>query len=163
MKYIISIPFNIKLMKIVICGSIDFTSKIKEVADILSEQGHEVDIPLTSQRIINGELTLKKFLNEKNKNGYGVFRKNVMKKVKDDVIKHHYHKIKESDSIFVLNLEKKGVANYIGGNTFLEMGFAHVLNKAIYLYNDIPNLSYTDEITTMQPVILDGDLFKIKQ
>jgi len=42
------------------------------------------------------------------------------------------------------------------------MGFAHVLSKPIYLYNDIPNTSYTDELVAMQPVVLNGDLLKIQ-
>jgi len=150
-------------MKIVICGSIDFTPQIKEISDILSNQGHNIDIPFTSQRIINGELALKDFLNEKNKNDDSVFRKSALRKIKDDIIKRYYNKINESDAILVLNLEKKGIENYIGGNTFLEMGFAHVLDKTIYLYNNIPDLSYTDEINAMQPIILGGDLFKIKK
>ncbi len=149
-------------MKIVICGSIDFTLEIREIASALTKRGHEVDIPFTSQRIINGELTLKDFLNEKDKNGDGAFRESAMRKIKDDVIKRYYDKIKKSDVILVLNLKKKGIANYIGGNTFLEMGFAHVLNKKIYLYNNVPDLSYSDEINAMQPIILSGDLSKIK-
>jgi hypothetical protein len=36
------------------------------------------------------------------------------------------------------------------------------LGKPIYLYNDIPDMSYTDEIVAMQPVVLSGDLLKIK-
>jgi nucleoside 2-deoxyribosyltransferase len=144
-------------MKIVICGSIDFTPTIKEVSDVLVKHGHKVDIPFTSKRIINGELTLEDFKNEKQKNGDGAFRK-----IQDDVIKRYYNKINESDAILVLNLEKNGITNYIGGNTFLEMGFAHVLNKTIYLYNNIPDLSYTDELNAMLPIILDGDLLKIK-
>lgn len=140
-------------MKIVICGSIEFTPKIKEVADALTKHGHEIDVPLTSQRIISGELTLEEFKKEKRKNGDGAFRK-----IQDDVIKRYYDIIQASDAILVLNLEKNGAANYIGGNTFLEMGFAHVLNKPIYLYNDIPNASYTDEIIAMQPIALNGDL-----
>lgn len=144
-------------MKIVICGSIDFTPKIKEVADMLTERGHEVDIPLTSQRILNGELTMEEFKKEKQQNGDGAFRK-----IKDDVIKRYYDLIKVSDAILVLNFEKNGATNYIGGNTFLEMGFAHVLSKPIYLYNDIPDTSYTDELVAMQPVVLNGDLLKIQ-
>ncbi len=147
-------------MRIVICGSIDFTPKIKEVADILIRQGHTVDIPLTSQRIINGELTLQKFLEEKGKNTTST-SKNVIRKINDDVIKRYYLKIQASDAILVLNVEKKGIAHYIGGNVFLEMGFAHVLNKTIYLYNKIPQMAYTEEIVAMQPIILDGNLNQI--
>ena len=144
-------------MKIVICGSIEFTPKIKEIADWLTNEDHVVDIPLTSQRIINGELTLEKFKKEKQKNGDGSFRK-----IKDDVIRRYYEIIKECDAILVLNLEKNRIKNYIGGNTFLEMGFAHVLNKKIYLLNEIPNMPYTDEIKAMQPIVLKGNLDAIK-
>lgn len=145
-------------MKIVICGSIDFTPKIKEVADMLEGSGHEVVIPITSQRILNGELTMEEFKKEKQKSGDGAFRR----KIKDDVIKRYYKIIGESDALVVLNLEKNGVKNYIGGNTFLEMGFAYVLGKNIYLYNGIPDLSYKEEILAMQPVVISGDISKIK-
>ena len=56
-----------------------------------------------------------------------------------------------------------GIPNYIGGNTFLEMGFAHVLNKKVFLLNNIPAMPYDDEIKDMQPIVLNGDLLKIKQ
>jgi len=143
-------------MKIVICGSIYFTPKIKEVADKLKKMGYEVDIPLTSQKIIRGELTMEEFIAEKEKNGDGFVRK-----VKDDIIKRYFEIIGKSDAVLVLNLEKKGILNYIGGNTLIEMGFAHVLDKRIYLYNPIPEMSYTDEIKAMQPIVIDEDLSQI--
>ncbi len=148
-------------MKIVVCGSIEFTPKIKEAADNLAKRGHDVEIPLTSQRIIDGELTLDDFMREKEENGDNVFRKNIERKINDDVIRRYYNIIKEADAILVLNYEKKGVPGYIGGNTFLEIGFAHVLNKKIFLLNPIPEIGYKDEIIAMQPTVLDGDLSKI--
>lgn len=144
-------------MKIIICSSINFTPKIKEVSHELIKNGHEVNIPLTSQRIINGELTMEEFQKEKQQNGDGAFRK-----IKDDLIKRHYDLIKVSDAILVINLEKNNINNYIGGNTLIEMGFAYILNKPIYLYNDIPQISYTDELIAMKPIILNGDLSKIQ-
>jgi hypothetical protein len=143
-------------MKIVICGSIDATYEIKEIADNLEKLGHETEIPLTSQRILRGELTLDEFKKEKEKNGDGFVRK-----VKDDVIRRYYELIKKSDAVLIANYPKKGIDNYIGGNTFLEMGFAHVLNKKIFLLNPIPEVGYKDELLTMQPIIIDGDLSKI--
>ncbi|MFA5926519.1 MAG: hypothetical protein WC831_06400 [Parcubacteria group bacterium] len=143
-------------MKIAICASIEFTPKIKELADALTECGHEVEIPLTSQKILRGELTLENFLKEKKERGDGAFRK-----IKDDVIKRYFEIIKGIDALLVLNLEKKSVPGYIGGNTFLEMGFAHVLGKPIYLFGAIPEMIYTDEIKAMQPVVISGDLSKI--
>jgi hypothetical protein len=66
------------------------------------------------------------------------------------------------DAVIVLNIEKNGVPNYIGGNTFLEMGFAHVLNQKIFLYNPIPdNKLYKTEIEAMKPTIIHGDLSKV--
>ena len=62
----------------------------------------------------------------------------------------------------VVNVNKKGILNYIGGNSFLEMGFAHILNKPIFILNEIPEMIYTDEILAMQPVVLNGDLLKIQ-
>ena len=142
-------------MKVIICGSIHFTYKIKEIADKLQGFGHETEIPLTSAKIINNEMTLEEFKNEKEKNGDGSFRK-----IEDDVIKRYYNLIKESDAILVVNITKDAKENYIGGNTFLEIGFAHVLEKKIYLLNEIPEVGYKDEILATSPIILNND-FKI--
>lgn len=143
----------LKNMHIVICSSIDFTFTIGEVAQKLSELGHTVEIPLTSKKIIEGELTLGEYLAEKSDAGESAKRK-----IKDDVIKAYFNKISNADAILVLNLTKKGIPNYIGGNTFLEMGFAHVLNKHIFVYNDVPKLSYTDELLAFEPVVIHEDL-----
>ena len=126
---------------------------------MLLKQGHEVDIPLYSQKILNGEISLEEFLRIKQKDGDADFRK----KAKEDLIKRYFRIIKDSDAILVVNIDKKGIKNYIGGNTFLEMGFAHVLNKKVFLLNNIPDVSYRDEILAMQPIILNGDLSKITQ
>lgn len=80
-----------------------------------------------------------------------------------DLIRKHYEKIKEADAILILNYEKKGVRNYVGGNSFLEMGFAYILKKKIFLFNPIPKMEfYFEEIKAMEPIILNGDLSKIK-
>ncbi|MEK7094820.1 MAG: hypothetical protein AAB886_01805, partial [Patescibacteria group bacterium] len=68
------------------------------------------------------------------------------------------------DAVLALNLDRKGIPNYIGGNTFLELGFAHVLDKKIYLFNPVPDIHFYDtEIIAMRPVILNGDLARIGQ
>jgi hypothetical protein len=64
--------------------------------------------------------------------------------------------------VLIVNIDKAGIENYIGGNSFLELGFAHVLSKSVYLLNPVPVMLYTDEIKAMQPIILNGDLSKIK-
>lgn len=72
--------------------------------------------------------------------------------------------MKEGDAILVLNYDRKGIKNYIGGGTFAEMSLAYYLNKPIYFLNSIPKkLPYTTEIEAMEPIILNGDLEKIKK
>lgn len=145
-------------MKIVICASISFTHKIKEVADMLSADGYEVEIPWGSQKILNGDISFEHWQTVKEKEGDTSFRK----KAEEDLIKRYFRLIKDADAIFVLNIDKKGIKNYIGGNTFLEMGFAHILDKKIFLLNEIPECSYLDEIRAMNPIILNGNVKKIK-
>lgn len=142
-------------MKIAICASLDFTKEIKNIADKLTKKGHEVVIPQTSEMILEGEVSFEQIMKEKER---GEISKRA---IKQNSIRHHFEKVKEADAILVLNFEKKGIKDYIGGNTFLEMGFAHILDKKIFLLNEIPNMLYTDEIKVMQPMVLNGDLSRI--
>lgn len=81
----------------------------------------------------------------------------------NDYLRVHYRHILESDAILVVNLEKNGIHNYIGGNALIEMGQAYVNDKTIFLYNDIPTeVSYAAEIECMDPVCLHGDLKNIR-
>lgn len=143
-------------MKIAICASLDFTRQIKEAADQLANLGHEVIIPRTSEMILNGEVTLEQILKEKETGEISE------RAIKQDVIRGYFNKIKESEAILVLNLEKRDIKNYIGGNVFLEMGFAYILNKKIFLFNEIPDMPYKDEIRVMQPIVVNGNLTKIR-
>ena len=83
-------------------------------------------------------------------------------KIEHGLIRGYFKEIESADAVLIVNVEKKGIPSYIGGNSFLEMAFAHVLNKKIFLLNDIPDMIYTDEIEAMQPVALNGDFSKIE-
>lgn len=143
-------------MKIVICASIQFTPQIKEVAELLSSLGHEVTIPDGAERILKNEFSMSEFM-QKKKQGEGY-----KSKMKHDVIRYYFKRIQECDVILVLNLTKNKIKNYIGGNTFLEMGFAHVLDKKIFVYNPLPDMHCIDEMITFEPVVINGNLKKIK-
>lgn len=81
---------------------------------------------------------------------------------KGDAIRKHFRKIDESDAILVTNYEKKGIENYIGGNTFLEIGYAFGTGKKIFILNQLPTQSvFKEEILGMQPIVLAGDTSKI--
>lgn len=145
-------------MKIAICSSVAFTEKIKEVADELKKLGHETEIPYSAQKILDGEISLENFLKVKDKEGDLTFRN----KASEDLIKRYYRLIQNSDAILVINLDKNGVKNYIGGSVLMEMGFAHVLGKKIFLLNPAPEMSYRDEILAVNPVVINNDLKEIK-
>lgn len=77
---------------------------------------------------------------------------------KGNMLKHSSDVIEQNDAVLVLNFEKNGIKNYIGGATFLEMYDAFRLGKKIYLYNDIPTGMLADEIIGFAPIITGGDL-----
>lgn len=86
---------------------------------------------------------------------------------KAQMYKQSEETIKNMDAVLVLNFDKitdeKIEKNYIGGATFLEIYDAFRLNKKIYLYNDIPEGMLYDEIQGFAPIIINGDLSKIKE
>lgn len=137
------------IMKIVICGSLDFTKEINEVRNKLKESGHKhkVVIPRGSELILSNTITLQEIRIAGPKH-----------KQDGDVIRYYYKQIQNSDAILVLNYDKRGIKNYIGGNTFLEIGFAHVLGKKIFLTNPVPEIEYyKTEIEAINPIIIHGD------
>ena len=132
-------------MKITICGSLAFANEMLKLEKELKKLWHEVIIPADTNSFldwqindwwINPELARKWMLN-------------------------HYNNIKESDSILVCNLDKKGVKWYIGWATLIEMWVACHRNKKIFLLNDIPSeneIRYVQEIKLMQPIIINNQL-----
>lgn len=138
---------NLKIMKITICGSMSAAKKIMEVENRLKENGDEIILPESVELYAEGKLSARD--------------DEPAHKIANDLIRDHYNKIVSSDAILVVNENKNGIENYVGGNTFLEIGFAYILRKPIYLLNPIPEVSYKDEIIAMQPIILNGDFNEI--
>lgn len=138
-------------MKIVICGSMTASKEMVETGKKLKELGHEIVLPEFTHEYAAMD-TLDNMHTESSRN-----------KVEYDLIRSYFEKIKDSDAVLVANVVRKGIEGYIGGNSFLEMGFAFVLNKPIYLLHKIPELGYQDEIKAMTPIILNGDFSKIQK
>ena len=136
-------------MKIIICGSISAADEILKVKKELENKGHSVEIPEGVKRP-----------GIRAKTEAAVSEKAEIK-TKYDLIRGYYEKMKKYDAVLIVNPEKKGIKGYIGGNTLIEMAFAHVLNKKLYCLYPLPDMSYTSEMLAMQPVILNGDLNKI--
>ncbi|PIS40981.1 MAG: hypothetical protein COT26_00455 [Candidatus Kerfeldbacteria bacterium CG08_land_8_20_14_0_20_43_14] len=73
------------------------------------------------------------------------------------VHKTFYQAITKTNVLFVLNLKKKGIPNYIGPSVFAEIAFAIGLNLTfnkhikIYCLNPLPkNLPYSEELIKWQ-------------
>src|SRR3989344_5564962 len=132
-------------MKIAICGSMAFTEQMFEAKEQLEKLGHAAVVSGF------GESYLDKTQEE-------IEKLKLYHKYEEDAIREFYEEIKNADAILVLNYDRKGIENYIGGNTLMEIGFAHVLNKKIFLMNPIPEIEYyKSEIESVKPVIINGD------
>jgi len=141
-------------MKITIVGSIKFADKLVNIYNQLKQLGHMPQMHEEMFAVADG--TAKQIINDSN------IRHSAIKK-KYNFIKQWHNLIVNSEAILVCNFDKNGIKNYIGGNVLMEIGFAHVNDKKIFLLNPLPeNCPYLDEIEAMYDKIINGDLTKIK-
>jgi hypothetical protein len=138
-------------MKITICGSMKFYLEMKAIRDGLEVLGHEVLVPM---EVENNTVPIEA-------SDEATDAEKISAKIEYNFIREHFFKIQVSEAILVLNYDKNGIKNYVGGNTFLEMGYAFGLGKKIFLINPVPDINYAIEMHSMQPIVIDGDLTKI--
>lgn len=136
-------------MKIFIVCSKRFYNKIPEVQKVLEANGHIITLP----NCFDDPTTEERHRNLGN---------NAHSKWKAEMLQHSTNVIDSNDAILVLNFDMDDIQNYIGGATFLEMYDAFRLNKKIYLYNDVPKGILKDEIIGFNPILIHGNLGKIR-
>lgn len=143
-------------MKIYVVGSTSFAKQMVEVRDHLRALGYDGWIHPDYEAIARGQkANISKLISDSEK--AAVKRSN-------DYLKVHYKHICESDAILVVNFEKNGIKDYIGGNVLIEMGQAYVNDKYIFLLNAMPtDVPYISEIECMDPVCLNGNLESISE
>lgn len=136
-------------MKIGIIGSMQYTEKMIEIRNDLIKIGHDAFVTKLHEALVGK--------NNEEKEIIKIHQKNNM-----DAIREFWKAMQGANAVLVLNYDKNGIKNYIGGNTLMEIGFAHVLNQKIFLLNPIPEIPYyKSEIEAVKPVIINGDLTKI--
>ncbi|MDD5032429.1 MAG: hypothetical protein PHR36_05345 [Patescibacteria group bacterium] len=136
-------------MKIGIISSMQFTDQMLEYRDKLRELGHDAFLTDLHKTLVG-------------KTDEEIEKIKLHQKYNLDAIREFWRMMQGADAVLVLNLDKNGIKNYIGGNTLMEIGFAHVLNQKIFLLNPIPEMPYCKtEIEAVRPVIIEGDLKKI--
>jgi len=135
-------------MTITICGSIKFFDDMVKIQKDLEARGHTVLMPVKADGV--------DYWAEDNTS-------RVQAKKTLELINEHFNKIEDSDAILVVNITKKDIENYVGANTFLEIGFAHYRDKKIFFLNPVPDQPYIiDEIQTIDPIVIDGNIDNIK-
>ena len=136
---------------ITICSSAAFYKQVIDVQDQLNKLDCEVIVPITATRMKeSGDFDVSHsktwFANAED------YHK------KAHYMRTHFAEIEKADAILVLNYEKHGVQNYIGGNVLMEMSLAFWLNKPIFILNEVPAEStFEEEIRGMEPILLHGD------
>ena len=133
-------------MRIGVIGSMQYTEQMIAVRDELNTLGHDAFVTSLHTPFIGKT--------DEEKESIKIDQKNNL-----DAIRAFWQEMQGADAVVVVNLDKYGIKNYIGGNPLMEIGFAHVLNQKIFLLNPIPEIQfYKSEIEAVSPVILGGDL-----
>jgi hypothetical protein len=138
------------MTKITICSSVNFYRQAIDIQEELGKLGYEVIVPATAERMKeSGDFEVSHY-----KTWFGDaddYHK------KTALMRGHFAEVKKGDAILVLNYEKHGIDNYIGGNVLMEMAIAFYLNKPIFVINEVPGESpFLEEIIGLNPVVLHG-------
>ena len=136
-------------MRIGVIGSMHFTEKMLEARDRLIELGHDAFVTSLAPPFVG--------LSDEAKQ-----QRKIEDQMERGAIREFWDLMQGADAVLVINLDRNGIKNYIGGNTLMEIGFAHVLQQKVFLLHPIPDIPfYKPEIEAVRPVILDGDLSRI--
>jgi hypothetical protein len=139
-------------MKIALVGSMRFVERIIDIYRKLERMGHAPEVHEQAFGLVDGTAAQLR--------DTGIEHADIKRKY--GFIRWWHECIKRNDAILVCNFDKDGIRNYIGGNTLMEMGFAHVNNKKIFLLNPVPeDVPYVEEIKAMVDEVINGDLGRI--
>ena len=138
-------------MKIVICGSVTFAKEELQLKKDLKKLGHEVLVTDDLEKFAeNPEIKLN-------------YEEELRLTKDNDIIRKFFKKIESSDAIMVANYKKNNIEGYLGTNVLMEIGVAYYLDKQIFILNSVGrDQNCSLEIASMDPMIVNGDLSKIK-
>ena len=125
-----------KKKNIVLCGSMKVKDKIIEISKELEEMGYNTLLPVECMQGLEKVIASRA----------------------------HFDRITNPDNeaVLIVNVEKNGIPNYIGPNSFAEIAFGFYNNKKVFILNDIYE-PYKDEIIGWNAICLNGDLSKISK
>lgn len=136
-------------MRIGIIGSMQYTEKMMAIRDQLISMGHDAYLTSFAPDFVGKSDSEKEAIK-------------LAQKSYADPLTEFWQLMQGGDAVLVLNLDKHGIKNYIGGNTLMEIGFAHVLKQKVFLWNEIPEIPYyKTEIISVNPIVINQDLNNI--
>lgn len=136
--------FKPKSTDIAICGSMSHMQQWLPIIDKLRVIGFSVSTPELSERVDWSKMSDEETTAQKGR-----------------LIRRHIANIATAQVVFIANFDKNGVKNYIGSNSFLEMGAAFLFEKPIYLLNPVPHQDNREEILALEPIVINQDLSRI--
>lgn len=150
--FVASVPscFTVCMPIITICSSANFYRQAAEIQDQLEKSGFKVILPSTANKMKEtGDYEVDHYKT------WFADPNDYHKKAK--LMRDHFAEIERGDAVLVVNHEKRGQPNYIGGNVLMEMSLAFYLGKPIFILNEVPGESpFLEEIIGMEPIALCG-------
>lgn len=129
---------------ITICGSMTFFQEMSTAKSLLEEHGFTVltPVPLVSEAWFAETYSYEELI-----------------RMKPEFMLNHFKRIEQTDSILVMNYEKKGIPGYFGSNSLMEIGLAFFLNKKLYfLFPVTSSHPHYEEVAALEKTCLEGDL-----
>lgn len=130
--------------RVVICGSMVFYAEMVQQKRLLREAGLNSITPIPDTDVFrpteeDDSIIIKRVASMKH-----------IRKIRDQ----------KTFGILVMNLDKHGISDYIGPNTFAEIAVALAHYKRIYLYQGVPAF-YEDELTAWGAIPMNGNLSRL--
>lgn len=127
--------------QIVLIGSMSAYPELCAYAEILNDAGIQTVVPEAEQVSVS-QYSLQD-----------------LEQFKREVSHKHIRQVRHPETwgVLAINVDRHGILNYIGPNTFAEIAVAFAQFKKIYLLQGIPE-AYLDELSAWQAVPLRGQL-----
>lgn len=130
--------------RIVLIGSMGVYHQIVELAEQLGALGIQTIVPEAEGNAVQ-QLPLVEFELFKRRVSFAYLRK-----IRDP----------RTYCVLAVNLDRHGILNYVGPNTFAEISVAFAQSKKIYLLQGVP-AAYTDELSAWRAIALRGNLERL--
>ncbi|ATN08247.1 hypothetical protein CRN80_00545 [Pseudomonas sp. FDAARGOS_380] len=132
---------KIRKRQIVLIGSMSVYSELCAYAEVLNNAGIPTIVP------------------EAEKDALNQYSLQDLEQFKREVSHKHIRQVRHPETwgVLAVNLDRHGILNYVGPNTFAEIAVAFAQFKKIYLIQSIPH-AYLDELSAWQAIPLKGRL-----